>query len=210
MCTVTLFTEAPETRWSVEHSFNWPLRMFFFYFPCYILFRGTKQKVRDGREGKKKYHEHFCLLFYRWLKRMLISKGRAKTKKSSARWYDNQLNFSVEEVSLNYDFSMSFFLSFVFFFFFCLLNTQHSPELTSSSINERTILLHEINPSLLSNHILSLPFPSHPFFYFFLPFSHSTRFALGALPLVCSCASSAYIYLLGNYSFYPSRFSLSR
>jgi hypothetical protein len=34
---------------------------------------------------------------------------REEEWKSQARRYDNQLNFSVQKVSLNYDFSMSFF-----------------------------------------------------------------------------------------------------
>lgn len=42
-CHETFARRPASTRWSVEHSFNWPLRMFF-CFPCYILFRGTRRE----------------------------------------------------------------------------------------------------------------------------------------------------------------------
>jgi hypothetical protein len=64
------------------------------------LFRGTRKK----HERRKSITNISLLLVQK--KRMLI---REEEWKSQARRYDNQLNFSVQKVSLNYDFSMSFF-----------------------------------------------------------------------------------------------------
>jgi hypothetical protein len=55
---VTLFTEkSPD--WSVEQTFNWPLRMFLF--PLLYLVSGALERSTSGEE-KKKYHEHQLII----------------------------------------------------------------------------------------------------------------------------------------------------
>ena len=71
---MTLLTKIPSNRWSVEQTFNWPLRMFLFL--LLYLVSGTRRKAR----AEKTIPRTSACYWYR-KKRMLIRGRRVEKSK---------------------------------------------------------------------------------------------------------------------------------